>query len=307
MNDRTTELRRVNSELSLSEKEIKLKNEELTAAQEELTAQRDKLEQQNKILEANRNEIELKNQEITRQNETLEDEVKKRTAELLSNVQQLEEFAFMAAHNLRGPVARIHGLSQLLGYAIDKSETIDLQKKIGSSIHELDTVVRDLNHVLEIKSDASTVLSTVNLSEELEAALEIFKDEIEATQAQIIGDFSAVHEIQTVKKYFQNILSSLLSNALKYSDPQRRPFIRVQSKVTDKYIRVLVQDNGLGLDVKRNRDKLFKFYSRFHTHVPGKGLGLYLVRVQIEALGGNVTIYSNRDYGLTVAVSFPKS
>ncbi len=303
---RTSELKRLNGELAQTEKEIKAKNEELMIAQEETSTQRDQLEEQNKHLQDARKEIEMKNLEIMRKNETLEEEVNNRTRELMSNVQQLEQFAFMAAHNLRGPVARILGLGEILKYAQTKEEALDVQSRIIRTTQELDTVVRDLNHVLEIRTNTSAVSTTIEFSEEMKFVKNILQNEIESTGAYLSEDFSAVNEVRSVKSYFESILTALLSNALKFRHPDRVPEIFVQSGFDDHFVYISIRDNGLGLDVAQNKQKLFKFYSRFHSNVSGKGVGLFTVKTLLEALGGQIEITPNEIYGVTVKVDFPR-
>ena len=73
---------------------------------------------------------------------------------------------------------------------------------------------------------------------------------------------------------------NLVSNAIKYRHPERKPLIHVTVEKVDPFICLCVRDNGLGINLSKYEDKLFKLYNRFHSHVEGKGLGLYLVKTQ---------------------------
>jgi signal transduction histidine kinase len=110
--------------------------------------------------------------------------------------------------------------------------------------------------------------------------------------------------VQAVRSYVQSILFNLLSNALKYRAPDRTLRVRIETRREDGYVRLSVADNGLGIDLAKHGPKLFGLYRRFHTHVEGKGLGLHLIKTQIEALGGKVTLQSREGAGTTFNIYF---
>jgi hypothetical protein len=83
-----------------------------------------------------------------------------------------------------------------------------------------------------------------------------------------------------------------MSNAVKYRSSERQPVIDVSAKEDDRFYIIEVRDNGLGIDIKQNQESLFRLYKRFHFHTDGKGLGLYLVKLQCESLGGSIEVES---------------
>jgi signal transduction histidine kinase len=305
VHQRTQELRDMNKELALREKEIKAQNEKLIQSQEETSTQRDQLADQNKMLEDASKTIERKNMEILLHNETLEREVEKRTKELLDHNHQLEQFAFISAHNLRSPVARILGLGEVLKLSKDAAEEKMILEKLVYTTQELDTVVKDLNKILEIRKNNTSVITEIQLAQEMALVRATLQKEIEDTHAQITEDFSRVTAIQSVKPYIDSILMNLVSNAIKYRNPERKPVIAVSSDQIEEFICLSVRDNGLGINLTKYEDKLFKLYNRFHSHVEGKGMGLYLVKTQVAALGGKIEAVGNTDHGMTFKVFLP--
>ena len=289
-------LSHLNKELLNQKEEIATQNEELIQTNEEVMSQRDLLASQNLKLEEARTLIE-------KQNETLESEVKKRTHELVEYNQQLEQFAFVSSHNLRAPVARILGLGQLLELPNKNAadETV-IHKALIYTTRELDRVVRDLNTILEIKKNNTTVFTEINLEEELKLICISLEKEIAETKTEIITDFSRVPSIKTVRPYLDSILINLTSNAIKYRKSNREPVITLKSELRGEFICLTVTDNGLGIDLSLYREKLFTLYSRFHDHVEGKGLGLYLVKTQVNALGGKIEVESEVNKGTTFQV-----
>jgi signal transduction histidine kinase len=97
---------------------------------------------------------------------------------------------------------------------------------------------------------------------------------------------------------------NLICNAIKYRHPGRNPVIRIRSEVKGNYFNLSIQDNGLGMDMALYKDKLFTLYRRFHLHIEGKGMGLYLVKNQITAMGGKIDVESKPNEGTTFYLSF---
>jgi signal transduction histidine kinase len=119
-------------------------------------------------------------------------------------------------------------------------------------------------------------------------------------------DFSAAPEVVSVRSYALSIGYNLLANAIKYRSPDRDLHIAVRSYRAGSFICLLVQDNGRGIDLVKNRHKLFGMYQRFHQQIEGKGLGLHLVKTQIEAVGGSIAVESEPGKGTAFKVLFPE-
>jgi signal transduction histidine kinase len=298
-------IRAQQQQLEKQSRELALQNEQLIQTKEEISAQHDALAAQNAELTEARQIIEHQHHAIQLKNETLEEEVEERTRELMEYNEQLEEFAFITAHNLRAPVARILGLGQLLKHS-KPDEALSICEKMVYTTTEIDQVVRDLNMILAIRKDNPLILAPVNFSDVANMALTFLEKEISATNANIALDFSDAESVVSVKTYVDNILINLLSNSLKYRDPQRVPSITISTKRVDEYICLTISDNGLGIDMTLFGKKIFTLYSRFHTHVEGKGIGLYLVKAHVTALGGKVEVASEPGRGSTFSIFLRK-
>ncbi|NOS91560.1 MAG: hypothetical protein HOP30_06535, partial [Cyclobacteriaceae bacterium] len=295
-----------NTKLKLSQEEIEAQNEELTQSQEELSSKRNLVESQNLALIEAGKIIEQKNQELVNKNDELEIEIEKRTKELVEYTQQLEQFAFISSHNLRAPIARILGLGNLLEISHDPEDEAQIKKNLIVSAQELDRVVKDLNTILEIKNSNHQIAHTVRFEEELKLLLVGLEKDLNDSNTSLTFDFSEAPLIKTIRPYLDSILINLISNAIKYRDFERRPEIKIKTSQVGEFICLSVSDNGIGLNLKLVQKKIFTIYSRFHTHVEGKGLGLYLVKAQAEALGGKVEVESKEGEG-TIFTVFLKS
>ncbi len=228
--------------------------------------------------------------------------------ELVRQNNDLQQFTYIVSHNLRAPIANLLGLVSL--YRPNEPQ-LEINKIAMSNIkvvsQQLDSIVRDLNEIVEIKEHLiGETKENVYLEEELGELFNLLERQIYFAEAQIEVDFSKVSHIFTIRKYLISILLHLLSNALKYKHPERHPIIRLSNELTDNFVCLQVSDNGLGIDLKKNATKIFGFHKRFHSHVEGKGIGLYLVKLQIEALGGWVEVQSQPDKGSVFKVYFPR-
>jgi signal transduction histidine kinase/streptogramin lyase len=302
---REAEIEEQNRMLTLQGEKMIAKNIELVSSQQELSVKSDLLLQQNEQLTKAQKTIEQHNMSIAQQNENLEKEVAKRTEELVQYNQQLEQFAFISAHNLRAPVARVLGLGQLLELAQANPEEKELiYPKLIFATKELDGVVKDFNSILAIKRSDDTYITKVNLNDEILMIQSNLKAEIANTQTKIISDFSQVCSISTVKSSLDSILFHLVSNAIKFRHPDRTPVIYIKTEMAGNEICLSVSDNGLGINLSRYRDKLFTLYGRFHFHIQGKGMGLYIVKTQLATLGGRIEVDSEEEAGSTFRTYF---
>ncbi|HTF17772.1 MAG TPA: HAMP domain-containing sensor histidine kinase [Chryseolinea sp.] len=290
--------------------EILGQNEEILSQTEELATHRDALFLQNREVQRAHQFIEKQNLEIQSKNATLQQEIERQTQELrvanqelISHNNSLEQFAFIAAHNLRAPLARILGLANLIGISNEERDREDALDKIVASTHDLDGVVRDLSSILDIKKHNGK-FSAVSPAQSLERILKTLESEIEESKANIEIDLHATSTLYGVAPYVESILYNLLSNALKYRNLEMAPIISVKGYLADDHVVITVADKGLGIDLVKYKDSVFNLYKRFHTHVEGKGLGLFLVRAQMLAMGGRVEIESATGKGTTFRLYF---
>ncbi|GHN02123.1 hypothetical protein WSM22_36120 [Cytophagales bacterium WSM2-2] len=295
----------LNEELTTKDENLELANEALRHQQEKIASQLEVIaDRNNKLQEANEL-IAVQNEKINQENENLEKAVKERTNELVEYNQQLEQYSFVTAHNLRGPVARILGLGNVLKISANNvAEREEIIDRMVATTNELDTVINDLNKILEVRKNNTDMYETVDLSAELQRVKENLRSEIEKTQATIQEDFHAVKNLYSIRPYIDSILYNLISNAIKYRNPDHRPVVAIKTNIRNDFVILTVADNGLGFDTEVNKSKLFHLYARFHNHVEGRGMGLYLVKTQVMALNGKISINSKPRVGTVITIVF---
>ncbi|WP_192820155.1 PAS domain-containing sensor histidine kinase [Rufibacter sp. LB8] len=227
---------------------------------------------------------------------------------LLRQNKDLQQFGYIVSHNLRAPVANIMGLVDLL--AVHRQEPAFVDKIIDNlkgASHHLDSVIRDLNHILTLRSDLVETKEKINLQELTNDILNSVRQQLEGSKALVELDFVPESYLTSVRSYITSILQNLITNAIKYRSPERQLKLSLRTYYQKKGGLCLeVQDNGLGINLHKEKNNVFKLYKRFHFHTEGKGLGLHLVKTQIEALGGKISVNSTVGEGTTFTVHFKK-
>jgi signal transduction histidine kinase len=251
------------------------------------------------------------NSYINQLNRSLEGMVAEKTNDLRITIEQLigrnsdlQQYSYTVSHNLRGPVARQLGLTTLLRNSKDATEQDQLIDLIYKTSCDLDHILKDLNKVINIQKDLHNLKELVKLEDEWIKSSELLKDVID-DHFRITCKFDLAPEVVTIRAFIQSIFYNLMSNAIKYRSPDRILKLHGSSFIEDDSLVIEISDNGLGIDLNKYEDSIFKLFKRFHTHVEGRGLGLFLVKTQIEALQGSLEIQSVVDRGTCFKITLP--
>jgi signal transduction histidine kinase len=303
------ELNKANNELLEKNSEIEAQRIELIAQSEVLNANQKKLLETYAQIEKHKNLLYKENKNLTAELLEKNADLIETNTELIKHNNELSQFSFTVSHNLRGPVASLLGLNQLI--AIDKFEEEDkvILNHIKSSIVQLDSIIQDLSKIIDIRHDIFKIRQKISLDEEIKALKKTFDKEIRTHHVKLDCDFNNCPEIYSVKPMLYSILYNLIGNSIKYRSPERRSEISITAHNGSEHFIIHVKDNGLGIDVDRHKENLFKLYKRFNYHTEGKGLGLYLVKLQCEALGGYIDVKSelNKFTAFTVYLRKPEN
>lgn len=169
-----------------------------------------------------------------------------------------------------------------------------------------DDIIKDLTKVLNVKDHTSIPQENLNILTALEKGIAQNETMILETKAEIKTDLKKAPFLNFNKAYLESIFFNLVSNAIKYRSPARHLKIMVSSENINDEVVVKFSDNGLGLDIALYKERLFSLYQRFHDHAEGKGLGLFLVKSQMEALNGSIDIESSVGIGTTFILKFKR-
>ena len=225
--------------------------------------------------------------------------------ELTQNNKDLKQFSYITSHNLRAPLSNLTGLLNLLeDIPIENQELQEILVGFSKSTHLLNETINDLVKVIIIKDNPSIKKENIQIAEIFENVFNQLSFQIELYKPIIKLNFANVSIINTNKAYIESILLNLLSNSIKYKSENRKLKITIASQKTDEGIVLLFKDNGIGIDLEQHRNKVFGLYQRFHNYPDSKGLGLYLVKSQIETMGGSIEIDSEVNKGTTFTLIF---
>ncbi len=265
-------------------------------------------EQRNEILKVNetieRKRVELAEENIKLSQNLIEknNQLMKTNQELVQHNNDLQQFSYTISHNLRGPIASINGLLSLVKEEQLGIANLELLPHFKGSIASLDHTIKDLGNIIDLKNGLSRVREKIKIRDEIGHILTLLNKEIIENKIQINNTVDEFVEFVSVKPMITSIFHNLISNAIKYKSPDRQPLITIATTVKGDYASLEVSDNGIGIDLDMHKEKIFGIYKRFHTHVDGKGLGLFLVKLQAESLGGHVEVSSTPGEGTTFRI-----
>lgn len=225
---------------------------------------------------------------------------------LVQRNEALEQFAFIISHNLRAPLANILGLSQLITQLSPEDEIFpSTVEGLHQSSSGLDQVVKDLSTILKMRDNLKDGESQVELLPLIKEALNSLEIKKDGSDLQLDLDFKEVGKVEGIKAYLLSIFTNLIGNSIKYSRKGVSLKISIQSSVRNGSILLKFQDNGLGIDLDEHGQNVFKLYKRFHDHVEGRGMGLYMVHSQVLALGGDIEVESEVGKGTCFTIQLP--
>ena len=225
---------------------------------------------------------------------------------LIDQNKQLANFAHITSHNLRAPISNLQSLLSLHDIAESKEEKDLIFSKFGTTIDHLSSTLNILVEAIKIKEKkpSELVMEELFFDQTFTKTKGLLSGEILKINASIEADFSIVEKINYNQAYLESIFINLISNALRYSSPKRKANIQVKSRIKKGKVQLLFSDNGLGINLEKNGDKLFGLNKVFHRHKDSKGVGLYIVKNQIQSLGGTITCISKVNIGTTFIITF---
>ena len=225
--------------------------------------------------------------------------------ELTQNNKDLKQFSYITSHNLRAPLSNLTGLLNLIEeIPIEDSELKEIINGFSKSTHLLNETINDLVKVIIIKDNPSIQKEKLLIKDVFENVFNQLSFLISANKPILKIDLEVETIFDINKSYLESIFLNLLTNAINYREPSRQLRITIATKVEDNNLFMTFKDNGIGIDLEKNNDKIFGLYQRFHNYPESKGLGLYLVKSQVESMGGTISVDSNVGKGTTFTIVF---
>ncbi|MDO1449485.1 PAS domain S-box protein [Rhodocytophaga aerolata] len=222
----------------------------------------------------------------------------------------LDNFVYMASHDLRAPINNIDGLLKILSKRLHKlggltQETDSIITSLQASVSRFKETLTSLSQVIKLDQLIDRQLESIQPEEVVQDLILDLQPQIIESGATIDYHFEQCSLLLFSRKNLRSILYNLLSNAIKYRSTERKPFIHLNCQLSDEYVVMSVQDNGLGMSEAGKAD-IFSLFKRLHSHVEGTGIGLYMVKKMVENAGGKIEVDSQLGVGSTFRLYFKR-
>nr|WP_262895193.1 PAS domain-containing sensor histidine kinase [Hymenobacter jeongseonensis] len=217
----------------------------------------------------------------------------------------LDSFVYAASHDLKLPVLNLAGLIEELRRGVtftDPAEEGVLIPLIEETLRQLTATLDDLSALGQMQEAALAPPEPLDLEEVVADVLQVLEPQLRAARARVTVDFAARPVVSYPRASLRTVVLNLLSNAFKYADPTRPCRVHVSLWLDAGQPVLWVKDNGLGFDAAAHGPALFQLFRRFHDHVEGTGVGLYLVNRLVHATGGRIEVDSRVGEGATFRV-----
>jgi PAS domain S-box-containing protein len=265
-----------------------------------------KIEESQQATYRSAQELAAANEEIAASNQDLS----AANAQLVRINDDLDNFVYTASHDLKAPISNIEGLLQVLLRTLPaefmQSERVRrLTSLMQESVERFKNTIASLTEVVKLQKENSTEAVQVDLREVVREVSLDLQPLIKTSGAELEIDIADCPPIHFSEKNLRSVVYNLISNAIKYCSPERLPRVLISCQAQAEYLVLSVQDNGLGMEAARI-GQLFTMFKRFHTHVEGSGIGLYMIKKMIENAGGRIEVESQVGVGSTFRVFLPR-
>ncbi|MBC9929661.1 PAS domain S-box protein [Chitinophaga qingshengii] len=223
---------------------------------------------------------------------------------LVNQNKQLEDFAHITSHNLRAPIANLRALMQMHNEASSQQERELYLGMLHEVIKKIDETLNDLVEVVQIRKDVNVEKEKLLFADRVQKVKDILLVDIETSNIRITYNFDQAPQIEYPRVYLDSILQNFITNAIRYRSPEREPELHLQTWRENDNIVLTVQDNGMGIDMERFGNKLFGFRKTFHRNKDAKGIGLFITKTQVEAMGGSIKAESSPGHGTKFIITF---
>ncbi|MBC6609458.1 hypothetical protein H8B15_00905 [Hymenobacter sp. BT507] len=219
----------------------------------------------------------------------------------------LDTFVHIAAHDLKGPANNLQSLVEVYREEPAGAAQEHVMALLTKEVHRLTSTVSGLLEILRSQHTAAPPAEKLELAGVFGRVYADLLAYMHAQGGAITTDFSRAPVVVSPPAYLESILKNLLHNALKYRAPDRAPVVHVSSRTRDNNVVLTIADNGVGIDLSRDRDRLFSPFTRLTAEGEGAGLGLYMVRSLVQQQGGALEASSTLGVGTTFTVVLPST
>ncbi|UII80539.1 PAS domain-containing protein [Flagellimonas sp. CMM7] len=217
---------------------------------------------------------------------------------------KLINFAHIVSHNLRSHTANFSMLLEFLVKEKEEQEKKRIMKMLSHASDNLLDTLENLNEVVDISTNVNLDKKSLNLNDNILKVQQNLAGFLVKHKVEFNNSVPKKLSVMSVPAYLESIILNLITNAVKYSKPKENPTITLSAQKQEKSVVFSISDSGMGIDLNRYGGKIFGMYKTFHKNKDARGLGLYIIKNQVEAMGGNITVTSEINKGTTFNVYF---
>lgn len=205
---------------------------------------------------------------------------------------KLANYTHIVSHNIRSNTSNISMLIDLIEDTEEYAEKKEYFQLLKQNNNKLSETISHLNETIDLQFTSKKRKTEINIKKEIAGILETYKNDIKTNNISVEVTVESDLILNTIPTYFESIVSNLISNAIKYKSPNKKPFIKITALKEKRKTVIFVEDNGIGIDLIKNKDKIFGMYKTFHNNSDAVGLGLFMIKNKIEVLGGTISVES---------------
>ena len=220
----------------------------------------------------------------------------------LAQNKRLLNFAHIVSHNLRSHTSNFSMLLAMMKMENPKLMEDDFFPLLLQSSSNLQETLSYLTDIVAMQNEVKENMEALNLYEYIEKAISSIQILVSSTQAKIENHVGKGIMVEGLPAYLESIILNFITNSIKYRHLRREPVISIYSEEDHYYSVFCIKDNGLGIDLNKHGKKLFGMYKTFHDKEDARGIGLFIAKNQIEALGGKVEVKSEVNKGTTFKI-----
>ncbi len=224
--------------------------------------------------------------------------------QLMKANKELDRFVYSVSHDLRAPLSSISGLIQLIEKSSENKDTIQYLGLMKGRIARLEQFIRDIIDFSR-NERTNTSLEKVNVCDLVNETFEGLKFIPGADRVHLENGLQPAEVVSLDRTRFEMVLSNLISNAIHYRNKNKDvSFLRFSSQWNQGYLRIFIDDNGIGID-PAHQPKVFNMFYRATENSKGSGLGLYIAKEAVAKMGGTITLHSVVGEGTRFALELP--
>ncbi|MBD0833610.1 PAS domain-containing sensor histidine kinase [Aestuariibaculum sediminum] len=216
--------------------------------------------------------------------------------------ERLKNFAHIVSHNLRSHSSGISALLEILKEENPDYFQNEMIKLLELSSNNLLETIEDLSEIVKINLSSEDSLIKIALKPVINSQISAIKALAEKNNITINNTVSEDLSVYAIKAYLESIVLNFITNAIKYSSKDRDSYLNISAEKNKNFTIITFEDNGLGINLDQHKNKLFGMYKTFHKNPDAKGIGLFITKNQVEALGGKIDVFSEVNKGSTFKV-----